>query len=136
MRFEASVNIKGSPEAIWEAVADPEAWPTWTNCLSEIRKLSKEPLGVGSKLDITLSILIPIRLHVTITGFIHGEQVMIAGKVLLGNMTRYYKLKPQEGYTRAIAGGEVDGPLSPLVRLLGQVISEKILRDLKIKMEG
>ena len=136
MRFEASVNIKASAEAIWDAVANPETWPNWTDSISNVKKLSKEPLGVGSKLDVIISIIIPIKLSVTVTQFNPMEQVVIEGKVLFDKMTRYYKLKPQNGYTRAVAGGEITGPLSPLAWLFGQVISEKILRDLKTRIDA
>lgn len=137
MRFEASVNIKANAEAIWNAVANPETWPTWTDSISNVKKLSKEPLGVGSKLDVIISTIIPIKLSVTVTQFNPVEQVVIEGKVLFDKMTRYYILKPQNGYyTKAVAGGEITGPLSPLAWLFGQVISEKILRDLKRRIEA
>jgi carbon monoxide dehydrogenase subunit G len=136
MRFEASIKIKAKAEYIWEAVIDPESWPDWTAAISKVKKLSNEPLGVASKLSVTICIIIPIRLMMTVTEFVHREKVTIDGTVLLGKMTRYYMLKPDNGHTVVIAGGELSGPFSPLVWPFAQAISAKILRDLRKKIEG
>ena len=136
IRFEADVNIKAAPEAIWDVVADLETWPKWTKAIHKVKKLSEGPLSVGSRLRITIIVIIPVRLYMTITEFAPGQRVLMEGKTLLGRMTRYYKLQPQNGRTRAIAGGEASGLLSPLTWVLGQVISNEIMQDLKMKIEG
>lgn len=136
MRFEAGVTIKATPEAIWAAVADPETWPNWTDAVHRVQKLSEGPLGVGSRLRITVMCLIPVRLHMTITEFVPGQRVAMEGKTLLARMTRYYMLKPQNGRTRAIAGGEATGRLAPLTWLIGQAMSDEIMQALRIKIEG
>jgi hypothetical protein len=136
MRFEADVSMKATPEVIWDAVADPETWPDWTEAVHRVKKLSEGPLGVGSKMRITIWCIVPIRLHMTITEFVLGQRVAMEGGTLLAKMTRYYMLKPQNGRTTAIVGGEATGPLAPLTWLIGQVLSDEIVQDLKIKIEG
>ena len=136
MRFEADVSIKAAPETIWATVADPETWPNWTDAVHKVKKLSEGPLGVGSRFRITIMAILPVRLSMTVTEFVPGQRVAMEGKALFAKMTRYYMLKPQDGRTRAIAGGEASGPLAPLTWLAGQVMSEEIVQALKIKIEG
>ena len=136
MRFEADIRIKATPEAIWDAVADPETWPDWTQAVSRVKKLSDGPLGVGSRLLITIWCIMPVRLHMTITEFVPGQRVAMEGKALIARMSRYYVLQPQNGRTRAIVGGEATGLLGPLTWWIGQVLSKEIVQDLRVKIEG
>jgi len=136
MRFEADIGIKATPEAIWDAVADPETWPSWTKAVWRVKKLSEGTLGVGSRMRIIIWCIIPIRLHMTITEFVPGQRVAMEGKALIAKMSRYYMLQPQDGRTRAIVGGEATGLLAPLTWVIGQVLSMEIVQDLRVKMEG
>jgi len=128
--------MKATSEAIWAAVADPETWPDWTDAVHRVKKLSEGPLGVGSKMRITIWFIIPVRLHMTITEFVPGQRVAMEGKALIARMSRYYMLQPQNGRTRAIVGGEATGLLAPLTWLIGQVLSKEIVQDLRVKIEG
>jgi len=136
MRFEADIRMKATPEAIWDAVADPETWPSWTKAVWRVKKLSEGPVGVGSRLRITIWCIIPVRLHMTITEFVPGQLVAMEGKALIAKMSRYYMLQPQDGRTRAIVGGEATGLLAPLTWVIGQVLSKEIVQDLRVKIEG
>ena len=136
MRFDAVIRIKATPVAIWDAVADPETWPGWTKAVHRVRKLSEGPLGVGSKMRITIWCIIPVRLHMTITEFVPGQRVAMEGKALVAKMSRYYMLQPQNGRTWAIVGGEATGFFAPLTWVIGQVLSMEIVQDLRVKIEG
>lgn len=136
MRFEADIRIRATPQAIWDAVADPETWPGWTKAVWRVKKLSEGPLSVGSRLRITIWCILPIRLHMTITEFIPGQRVAMEGKALIAKLSRYYMLQPQDGRTRVIVGGEASGLLAPLTWWMGQVLSQEIVQDLRVKIEG
>jgi len=136
MRFEADISIKATPEAIWDAVADPETWTGWTDAVYRVKKLSEGPVGIGSRLRITIWCIIPIRLNMTITEFVPGQRVAMEGRALIARMSRYYMLQPQNGRTRAIVGGEATGLLAPLTWVIGQVLSKEIVQDLRVKIEG
>lgn len=136
MRFEADIRMKATPEATWDAVADPETWPGWTKAVYRVKKLSEGPLGVGSRLRITIWCIIPVRLHMTITEFVPGKRVAMEGKALVARLSRYYMLQPQNGRTRAIVGGEATGLLAPLTWVIGQVLSKEIVQDLRVRIEG
>jgi hypothetical protein len=136
MRFEADISIKATPEAIWDAVADPETWTGWTDAVYRVKKLSEGPVGIGSRLRITIWCIIPVRLNMTITEFVPGQRVAMEGRALIARMSRYYMLQPQNGRTRAIVGGEATGLLAPLTWVIGQVLSKEIVQDLRVKIEG
>ena len=136
MRFEADIRIKATPEAIWDAVADPETWTNWTKAVYRVKKTSDGPVGVGSRLRITIWCIMPIRLHMTITEIVPGQRVAMEGKALIAKLSRYYELKPDDRCTKAIVGGEAAGPLAPLTWLFGQVLSKEIVQDLRVKIEG
>ena len=136
MRFEADISIKATPEAIWAAVADPETWTGWTDAVYRVKKLSEGPVGIGSRLRITIWCIIPVRLNMTITEFVPGQRVAMEGRALIARMSRYYMLQPQNGRTRAIVGGEATGLLAPLTWVIGQVLSKEIVQDLRVKIEG
>ncbi|MDM8001241.1 MAG: SRPBCC family protein [Dehalococcoidia bacterium] len=136
MKFEADIRIKATPQAIWDAVADPETWPGWTKAVYRVKKLSEGPLGVGSRLRIIIWCVIPVHLYATITDFAPGQGLTMEGKALIARLSRYYALKPEDGHTRVIVGGEATGLLAPLIWWIGQALSQEIVHDMMVKVEG
>lgn len=137
MRFESSAEISASPEATWEALSDPEAWPEWIASIKRIERLSADPLGTGSRLRVTARAgLLTVKLLMTITEFVPGQRVVMQGKVLGTRLTRYYALTGGDRQTRVTAGGEANGPLACMVSRGGQALSDEIVRSFKKKIEG
>jgi len=137
MKFSASVEINATPEKAWALLNNVEEWPRWIPSLKKIEKVSKGPLGVGSRVLVVARSLITVNLLMTITEFIPGRRVVMEGKVLGVKMTRYYELEPVgQDKAKLTAGGEVSGILSFLVRRGGQKLSEEIVQALKKKVEG
>jgi ribosome-associated toxin RatA of RatAB toxin-antitoxin module len=50
--FQTTVDIEAPPDRVFAVVADVERWPEWTASVTKIVRLSKGPLGVGSRLRI------------------------------------------------------------------------------------
>ena len=137
MKFSASVEINATPEKAWALLNNVEEWPRWIPSLKKIEKVSKGPLGVGSRVLVVARSLITVNLLMTITEFIPGRRVVMEGKVLGVKMTRYYELEPVgQDKAKLTAGGEVSGLLAFLVRRGGQKLSEEIVQALKKKVEG
>lgn len=137
MRFESFAEISASPDAIWEALSDPEAWPEWITSIKRIERLSADPLSTGSRLRITArASLLNVRLLMTITEFVPGQRVVMQGRVLGTRLTRYYTLSGGDRQTRVTAGGEATGLLACLVSRGGQRLSDEIVRSFKKKIEG
>ena len=137
MRFESSAEITASPDAIWEALSDPEAWPAWIASIKKIERLSADPLGIGSRLRVTARAgLFNVRLLMAITEFVPGRRVVMQGSVLGTRLTRYYTLDGGDRQTKVTAGGEATGLLACLVSRGGRRLSDEIVRSFKKKVEG
>src|SRR3712207_8146916 len=48
MRVDVTVDISAPPEVVWALLSDVESWPTWTASITAVRRLSPDPLQVGS----------------------------------------------------------------------------------------
>jgi len=136
MKFSASAEINASPEKAWVLLNNVEEWPKWVPSLKKIEKVTKEPMGVGSRVLVVARSLITVNLLMTITEFVAGRRVVMEGKVLGVKMTRYYEMEPVgQDKAKLTAGGEVSGLLAFLVRRGGQKLSEEIVQALKKKVE-
>ncbi|MFI1580125.1 SRPBCC family protein [Embleya sp. NPDC020630] len=52
MTYHESIRIEATAERVWEILMDVERWPTWTASMSEVRRLDREPFGVGSRVRV------------------------------------------------------------------------------------
>lgn len=136
MRFESSADVNASVDTSWRAINNPEEWPSWVPSLKKVERLSEGPLGVGTRLCITVRAGISVKLHMTITEFVPQERVVMEGRVLGTRLTRYYTLEPKGQKTRLAAGGEASGFLAWLVCRGGRKLSDDIVQALKKRVEG
>jgi len=137
MRFESSIDINATTEKVWALIDKLEEWPQWMPSIKKIERLSKEPLTVGSQLAVTAEVSgLTVRLVMTITEFIPERNVVIQGKALGTNLTRFYTLEPVNDQTKVTIGGDVSGALAWLARRAGQEISAEIAQAVKKKVEG
>jgi hypothetical protein len=105
--------------------------------IKKIERVSKGPLTVGSQLSVTAKVSgLTVKLLMTITKFVPERTVLMQGKTLGTNLTRFYTLEPVNGKTKVTIGGEVSGALAWLARRGGQVVSAEIAQAAKKKVEG
>ena len=52
MRNDTTVDIGAPPEVVRAVISDVESWPEWTASVNSVRRLSAEPLQVGSRVRI------------------------------------------------------------------------------------
>jgi carbon monoxide dehydrogenase subunit G len=136
MRFESSIDINAPPERVWALIDKLEQWPQWMPSIKKIERHSKEPLTIGSQLSVTAKVSgLTITLLMTITKFVPERNVVMKGRVLGTNLTRFYNLKALDGATKATVGGEVSGALAWLARRGGQAVSDEIAQAAKKKIE-
>ena len=136
MRFESSVNINAPAEKVWSLIDRLEEWPQWMPSIEKIERVSDGPLTVGSQLSVTAKVSgLPVRLLMTITEFVPERTVVMRGRALGTNLTRFYTLEPLNGKTRTTVGGEVTGVLAWLARRGGEAISAEIAQAAKKRVE-
>jgi hypothetical protein len=105
--------------------------------IKKIERVSKEPLTVGSQLSVTAKVSrLTVRLLMTITEFVPERNVVMQGKALGTNLTRFYNLEPVNGKTKVTIGGDVSGALAWLACRGGQRVSAKIAQAVKTRTEG
>lgn len=137
MRFESSIDINAPVEKVWALIDRLEEWPQWMPSIKNIARLSKEPLTVGSQLFVTARVSrLTVKLLMTITEFVPERTVVMKGKALCTNLTRFYAMEPVNGKTKVTTGGEVSGALAWLARRGGQAVSAEIAQAVKKKIEG
>jgi uncharacterized membrane protein len=137
VRFESAIDINAPTKKIWALIDKLEEWPQWMPSIKRIERLSKEPLTVGSQLSITAKVSgLTVKLLMTIIKFAPERTVVMQGKALGTNLTRFYTLKPIDGKTRVTIGGDVSGVLAWLARRGGQAVSDEIAQAVKTRIEG
>jgi hypothetical protein len=72
----------------------------------------------------------------TIREFVPERTVVMQGKTLGTNLTRFYNLGPVNGKTKVTIGGEVSGALAWLACRGGKKVSAEIAEAVKKKVEG
>jgi carbon monoxide dehydrogenase subunit G len=136
MRFESIIDINAPVEKVWTLIDKLEQWPQWMPSIKKIERVSKGPLTAGSQLSVTAKVSgLTVTLLMTITEFVPERNVVMKGKVLGTNLTRFYNLEALDGQTKATVGGEVSGALAWLARRGGQAISDEIAQAVKKRIE-
>ena len=137
MRFESSIDINAPAEKVWALIDKLEEWPQWMPSIKKIERLSKGPLTVGSQLSVTAKVSrLTVKLLMTITEFVPERTVVMQGKALGTNLTRFYTLEPVNGKTKVIIGGDVSGALAWLACRGGKAVSAEIALAVKTRIEG
>lgn len=137
MRFSSSVEINAPVEKVWTLVDNLEEWPQWMPSIKKIARVSEGPLTVGSQLSVTAKVSrLTVNLLMTITEFVPERSVVMQGKALGTNLTRFYTLEPVNGKTKVTVGGEVSGLLAWLARRGGQAVSDEIAQAAKKRIES
>jgi uncharacterized membrane protein len=136
MVFQSSIDINAPVEKVWELIDELEEWPKWMPSIRKIERVSAGPLTVGSQLSVTAKVSgLTVKLSMTIIEFVSQRTVVMQGKVLGINLTRFYTLEPVNGKTKVTIGGEVCGFLAWLARWGGQTISDEIALAVKTRIE-
>jgi len=137
MRFESSIDINAPVEKVWALIDKLEEWPQWMPSIKKIERISKGPLTAGSQLSVTAKVSgLTVTLLMTIIEFVPERTVVMQGKALGTNLTRFYTLEPVNGKTKVTTGGDVSGALAWLACSGGQAASAEIAQAVKKKVEG
>lgn len=136
MRFESSIEINAPATKVWALIDKLEEWPQWMPSIKKIERVSKGPLAVGSQLSVTAKVSgLTVALLMTITEFVPERTVVMQGKTLGTNLTRFYNLEPVNGKTKVTIGGDVSGALAWIACRGGKKVSAEIAQAAKKKIE-
>ena len=98
MRFESSIEINAPVKKVWALIDKLEEWPQWMPSIKKIQRVSNGPLAVGSQLSVTARVSrLTVKLLMTITKFVPERNVVMLGRTLGTNLTRFYNLEPVDG---------------------------------------
>jgi len=137
MRFESSIEINAPVKKVWALIDKLEEWPQWMPSIKKIERVSKGPLAVGSQLSVMARVSgLPVKLLMTIREFVPERTVVMQGKTLGTNLTRFYNLEPVNGKTKVTVGGDVSGVLAWLACRGGKKVSAEIAQAARKKVEG
>jgi carbon monoxide dehydrogenase subunit G len=137
MRFESSIDINAPAKKVWALIDKLEEWPQWMPSIKKIERVSKGPLTVGSQLSVTANVSgLTVTLLMTIMEFVPERTVVMQGKAMGTNLTRFYTLEPVNGETKVTIGGDVSGALAWLACRGGRAVSAEIAQAVKKKVEG
>jgi len=137
MRFSSSVEINAPVEKVWSLIDKLEEWPQWMQSIKKIERGSEGPLAVGSQLSVTAKVSrLTVNLLMTISEFVPERSVVMQGKALGTNLTRFYFLEPVNGKTKVTIGGEVSGLLAWMARRGGKAVSDEIAQAAKKRIES
>jgi len=137
MRFSSSVEINAPVEKVWSLIDKLEEWPQWMQSIKKIERVSEGPLAVGSQLSVTAKVSrLTVNLLMTISEFVPERSVVMQGKALGTNLTRFYFLEPVNGKTKVTIGGEVSGLLAWMARRGGKAVSYEIAQAAKKRFES
>jgi carbon monoxide dehydrogenase subunit G len=136
MRFESSIEINAPTQKVWALIDKLEEWPQWMPSIKKIERVSKGPLTIGSQLAVTAKVSgLTVTLLMTITEFVSERTVVMKGKSLGTNLTRFYNLEPVNGKTKVTIGGDVSGALAWMACRGGKKVSAEIAQAAKKKIE-
>jgi carbon monoxide dehydrogenase subunit G len=137
MRFESSIDINAPAKKVWALIDRLEEWPQWMPSIKKIERVSKGPLTVGSQLSVTANVSgLTVTLLMTIIEFVPERTVVMQGKAMGTNLTRFYTLESVNGETKVTIGGDVSGALAWLACRGGRAVSAEVAQAVKKKVEG
>jgi hypothetical protein len=105
--------------------------------IRRIERVSEGPLTVGSQISVTAKVgRLSVTLLMTIIEFLPERSVVMQGKALGTNLTRFYYFEPVNGKTKVTLGGDVSGLLAWLARRGGQAVSDEMVQAAKKRIES
>jgi hypothetical protein len=136
--FSLSVEIRTLSERVWGVLSDLECWPAWTPTVTNIRRVDRGPLAVGSRVRIRQPKLPPAVWQLTELDEGRGFTWVTRGPGV--RVTARHWVEAIEGGSRATLSIQFSGLLGPLVARLTRGLNERYLaleaKGLRTRSEG
>jgi uncharacterized membrane protein len=127
MRYEVTVEADASMEKTWNAVADVEQWPLWTESMTEVHWLDDGSLTVGGRATVKQPRIPPIVWEVSEVE--PGKSFVWHSSLIGAKNTGSHELAQLSPSKTAITLKiEMSGVLSGLFALMGWSRSKRYIR--------
>jgi uncharacterized membrane protein len=123
-----TVDIDAPPEKVFAVLCDLEHWPEWTPTMSDVRRLDKGPLAVGSSAQVRQPKLRPAVWRVT--EFEDNRNFTWTTRSAGLRMKAGHLVEPFGSGSRVALSFEMSGLIAPLVaRLYGNLIEQYVATE-------
>jgi len=131
----AETSVPASPEAVWPALADAAAWPSWFTGMKDAHYTSPAPYGVGSTRRVHVMSLVADE---TILAFDVGKRfafrVDSTNLPLFAALVEVVTLEPVGGATRVVYRQALEP--KPWLRWLMPLLRGQMERGLRRGLDG
>lgn len=123
--FSITVDIAAPPDRVWAVVADVERWPEWTPTVTQVKRLERGPLTLGSRTRIRQPRLPPAVWQVS--ELVEGRSFTWISRSTGVRVTARHSVEPSAQGTRAVLSLRFSGLLGPLIARLTRGLNERYL---------
>jgi uncharacterized protein YndB with AHSA1/START domain len=123
--FSITVNIAAPPDRVWAVMADVERWSEWTPTVTQIQRLERGPLVVGSRARIRQPKL-PSAVW-QVSELLEGRSFTWVSRSPGVLVTATHSVEPTAQGTRATLSLRFSGFFGPLIARLTRRLNERYL---------
>jgi len=123
-----TVDIDAPPEKVFAVLCDVEHWPEWTATMTNVQRLDKGPLAVGSRAQVRQPRLRPAVWQVT--EFEDNRNFTWTTRAPGLRMKAGHLVEPRGSGSRVALTFEMSGPIAPLMsRVYGNLIEQYVTTE-------
>ena len=108
MRFSNTIEIRRSPDEVFDYLATPENIPQWNYAIAESERSPTGPIGIGTRVSQRRTAPRPAEEQLEVTELVAGRRLVLTGDVGPLHGTVSYDLEPVSGGTRLTNDAELD----------------------------
>jgi len=112
-RYERTIDIAATPDAVWSVLCDVEKWPQWTPSILEVERLEQGTFAIGSTARVKPKGFPEAAL--TVTELTPGRSFTWEGKSAGLRTIMKHVIVPVEGGARVTLSIIPEGPVAMLV---------------------
>ncbi|MCW2847400.1 MAG: hypothetical protein JWR90_1374 [Marmoricola sp.] len=129
--YEATVEVRATPQRVWQVWTDVARWPEWTDSVTSVELLDSGPLELGSRLRIRQPRL-PVTVW-TVTDLVEHSHFSWTASAMGVSTVATHEMRPSGEGCSVTARIEQGGPLS---RVLGLAVGSLTQRYLSLESAG